>query len=207
MNYQSHEFQDRFVVKLQNYILNDSVITHKYFLEISAGHPVRGSNTYVLDTELGWRGMSFDIDDGITTQWKNLIHNRNNTQYHQLDVTSDNLSLAIQNYSVPLYDYVSLDVDNAFSNLSYLALLQILKSNIRFKIMTYEHESFKYGDELKILMREKLSNLGYTILFADVNVIPGNQFEDWIIDASFFNEKLLSLGQKNLLYSDIINLL
>lgn len=205
MNFQSHERQDEFVVKLQDYLLvdYDENRTPQY-LDVACGHPIIGSNTYVLDTELGWEGVGIELDENRQKQWEDLEHNRSGSFVLQ-DATTSGFTDLLQSYDNKLYDYLSLDVDAGPNNLSHTALARILNADVRFKICTYEHESFKYGDEYKLKVRKALEDRGYTILFPDVSFSDGRAFEDWIVDSQYFRPELLDIGSSGKTYDEILD--
>jgi hypothetical protein len=204
MNFQSHEKQDQFVIKLQKYLLNKP--DKQYYLDVASGHPIIGNNTYVLDTELSWFGFGFDLGDRAE-MWNTT---RKNGKYIQKDVCSMDFTQFLLDQKHYLYDYLSLDVDIGGyepKNYSHIALDRILDADIKCKIITYEHESFKYGDLDKNSVRMKLDKRGYVILFKDVCFPDGTPWEDWIIHKDYFDDDILRFQQEKLTYNQIITLL
>lgn len=204
MNFQSHEKQDQFVVKLQKYLIDKP--DKQYYLDVACGHPIIGNNTYVLDSELLWHGFGFDLGNQ-TDIWN---ANRKNGKYIQQDVCVPSFTQFLLDQNHYLYDYLSLDVDiggHDPKNYSHMALERILDANIECKIITYEHESFKYGNKDKDSVRAKLQSKGYVILFEDVCFPDGSPWEDWIIHRDYFDDRILTLKQPRLTFNKIIELL
>lgn len=207
MNFKSYERQDEFVVKLQQYIKTEyDTDDPKYYLDVAAGDPVTGSNTYVLDVDLQWQGLAFDIAEGLKQKWNE--NEERTAEFSIEDVTSENFTNLLSMRKNKLYDYLSLDVDTGTpENKSHTALARILNAGVRFKICTYEHESFKYGDKYKLMVREALEQRGYKILFPDVCFANGTPWEDWIIDPEYFSEELMALSAPNKTFAEIIDML
>ena len=85
-----------------------------------------------------------------------------------------------------MIDYLSLDIDDHYDTV----LRKIMDAHHRFKIITIEHDAYRYGDLYRIKEREILTGEGYYLLCPDVS-IGGRPFEDWWIDPEFFPSELL----------------
>ena len=106
-----------------------------------------------------------------------------------------------------IVDYISLDVDWAEVNFSGKALEKILDANIKFKVMTLEHESFKpfIRDRVTKPTRELLHGLGYVMLFEDVSFPDGNAWEDWWINPALMPHKnILDIKAVGLTYDQCV---
>ena len=206
MEFYSLERQDEFVYALFKNVQNG------FFLDIGCHFPYESSNTYVLEKDLNWHGVGFDIVSG--TPWTgpfNWSERRPNTKFIQTDVTQigfiqlikDNLDI---NHTI---DYVSLDIDGPLNgkhyNFGWEVLPKMINSGIRFKIMTMEHEFYSQGERVRDPSRLLLEQLGYIRLFSDVSFANGNSFEDWWIDPLYFSDNLLQYGGCNLSYDQCID--
>jgi hypothetical protein len=60
-----------------------------------------------------------------------------------------------------------------------------MHSNRLFKVITIEHDAYRYGNIYRDKEREILTALGYYLLCADVSD-HGFEFEDWWIHPDFF---------------------
>lgn len=168
------------------------------FLEIGCAHPIKLSNTYALEKSLGWDGYSIDISNHHQKEW-------NETRKRPMvvaDATTLNYKELLKNAPLAI-DYLSLDVDSAYVQ----ALKKVLQSGHLFKVITIEHDFYRFGDMYKSKEREILKKHGYQLVCADV-CSNGSSFEDWWIHPKFFSkelsEKLSNLKIKNLNHKEII---
>lgn len=201
MVYWSQAWQDEFVTNLLNFKKNG------YYLDIGSTDGMNQSNSYFLESEMGWQGICVERGVGYTEHYSK---NRNciflNTDALQIDYKSllDNLLYPQQ------IDYLSIDIDeNSSKVLSKLPL-----DKYRFSIITIEHDAYRFAHSLRNEEREALRHYGYTLLFSDVLVPlgcgmgPDLPFEDWWIDASVFNvdqlSKLVTKLASDKLYPDHI---
>jgi hypothetical protein len=185
----SHEQQDEFAYNLFG------GKTGGTFIDLACANPIIGNNTYSLEKYCGWTGWCFDIVDVESRdQWSS----KRQTKFHQMDATSAEFAVFLTN-NVPhdtVVDYISLDIDGA----SMQALDRILLAGVKFKAMTFEHESFK-DVYLRDASRATLEGMGMVRLFEDVvipqvlNYYPGQTqiFEDWWINPEYFEPELLSI--------------
>ena len=75
-----------------------------------------------------------------------------------------------------------------------------------FKIITIEHDAYRFGDTYRIKEREILNHYGYELLFANVT-FQGSEFEDWWIHPDYFDKNLLTISATSLYYKECIELL
>lgn len=209
IEFYSHEQQDEFVFNIFNHK------TGGYFLDIAAGHPWIGSNTYTLEKQFGWQGLCFDVYDYEQNfQWSQ----HRSAPFVLMDVCTDQFTDFIKN-TVPsrlVVDYVSLDVNGPNVDMVLIALKKLINSGIRFKSVTFEHECWLGdGNETnRIESRKILEGLGLVRLFEDVKLWglqfsrTGNySFEDWWIDPLHFDYRLLLAKRSNLFYNEAIEVL
>ena len=164
----SQERQDDFVIHMMNGKVGE-------YLEVGASHPIDINNTFLLEQH-GWTGLSIDIDDSCKQIW---AEKRKNPL-----IIAD--ALTFDYPQKERIDYLQIDVDP--SEVSFKALLQVLKSKTRFSIITYETDA--YADNRFVLpSRQLLQSEGYKLICADVPCGFG-PFEDWYIDESVINSEL-----------------
>ena len=202
----SCERQDEFVYHL----LAGHMDGTGFFLDIGCATPKECNNTYVLEKYLGWEGIAFDIGDvDVNDEW---TENRS-APFHQIDATSEEFATLLQNLvGDRLVDYISLDVDRADTQNTHKALEKIIAGKIQFKIMTLEHESFKYGDLVTSPTRKLLREKGYQMLFEDVCFPDTHRrhtrviaWEDWWIKPELLpHENIMSIGGKELTYHECV---
>jgi len=151
-----------------------------YYLEIGAGEPVNINNTYVFEKHYGWKGLSIDLVD-YKSRW---YHERSNSLLLK-DATQVNYSAVLQEFP-QIIDYLSLDIDRHYDTV----LRKVMDAKHIFKIITIEHDAYRYGDLYRNKEREILAAFGYHLLCADVSN-QGNIYEDWWIYPDFFPSDLL----------------
>ncbi len=173
----SKAFQDMLVLTL----LNGK--REGYYLEIGAGFPVYGNNTYLLETEFNWKGVSIDIE---LESIERYLHDRQNQALLRDATTADYRELLLQAKAPTIIDYLQLDCDLPES--TYTALTKIPFDEYSFNVITYEHDH--YNDSTGIY-REKsrsfLKNKGYILLISDVSTNRKDTFEDWWIHPSMIS--------------------
>jgi hypothetical protein len=202
IEFHSHEQQDEFIFNLFEQKQNG------FFLDISCGNPLIGSNTYTLEKQLGWTGYGFDIGDCENLyQWSE----KRTSNFIKADATDKGLTdFLISNIPADtIVDYISLDVDAGGTNLALPALRRVLDANIRFKAMTFEHECYMHGPAVRDEVIQILEEKGYIALFEDVCLWSGDptqqySFEDWWIDPKYFDQKILDCKDSGLYYYECV---
>lgn len=174
VSYNSQISQDEFVDLLLYNILDKK--DHGFYLEIGAGEPVNINNTYYLEKKHGWTGVSIDITVGLDKLWYSF---RKNPLLIE-DATKANYVSILETFP-QVIDYLTLDIDGYYD----LVLQKIPLNDYIFKIITIEHDFYKYGDTFRERERKILSGLGYYLLCPDVSRI-GFSYEDWWIHPSAF---------------------
>jgi hypothetical protein len=175
----SQASQDKFVY-LMSYCLSNKQ-DQGYYLEIGSGDPVKINNTYFLEKNFDWKGINIDYNEGFCEKWAS--RRVNNLQI--LDATKADYQELLKNFPTVI-DYLSLDIDNLYDTV----LKRVLASNHVFKIITIEHDCYRYGNKFKDSERLILKSQGYHLLCPGVSD-GGNSFEDWWINPKFFNPELI----------------
>lgn len=143
------------------------------FLDIGCGHPIELSNTYALE-QLGWRGLLIDSNEYAA----NLCKEQRKSAVLYDDVTRVNWRAQLQNHRLwPEIDYLSLDCDHGS-----LEALIALPPDVRFKVLTIEHDEYLFRNELRVPMRALLTTRGYVLICSDV-MDSNLSFEDWWVAA------------------------
>lgn len=169
-----------------------------YYLDIGSAHSAKHNNTFYLD-RLGLKGICIEYD----SMWNDTYKNRVNCNYMNKDaLTLDyNLLLDSNNFSNEV-DYLSLDIDE----LSLDVLKKIPFDRYQFKVITIEHDYYRFEDKLRGPQRDILLNNGYLLLCADVYVeqptfpTEMSSFEDWWVHPKFFSTELLDKIKSTHLY-------
>jgi hypothetical protein len=177
MEYKGNSGQERFVTELLKNKENG------FYVELGAFDSKKGSNTYHLETDYNWNGVSFEIDPERHAEF---VSNRKNPCILG-DATHFNyISYFEENNFPKQIDYLQVDIDagytpegNSVGNpyLTLHGLIAVPLSRYRFSIITFEHDSqIEYNNKgMREAQREILSSLGYKLVVRDWH-------EDWWVD-------------------------
>lgn len=160
------------------------------FLEIGASHPQIISNTFLLEKKFDWSGIQIELDEKLAKQ---CISERKTNVICQDATTVDYEKIFLEYKEI---DYLSLDIDG-------IPTLQVLErlplDRYKIKVITFEHDFYRVGDEVRAKSREILEKFGYFRICS--NVANGNNlFEDWYI-----NIDLVDLDKVKILQSESKN--
>jgi hypothetical protein len=159
----SQAAQDRFVNEV---LIKPERMLTGTFLDIGCCHPSELSNTLGLELR-GWHGTLVDIDPGAVELCRELRKSP--------AILADSTKLDFAEYVEPVVDYLSLDVDGA----TLATLENLLRARVRFRVITIEHDAYRFGDAPRSAMRQLLFQRGYDLVCADVCSAEGYPFEDW----------------------------
>lgn len=191
VNY-SQAAQDLFVLMCLNGKRNGS------FLDLGCNDPVHINNTYLLESTFDWRGVSMDIDSSFVDKHSAQRKSKAFTQ----DATKINFEEVLRHYSSNHIDYLSLDLEPASVTLACLKSIPF--SSIEFSVITYEHDSYRFGNSYRDLSRAEFDKAGYKIIAADVSNY-GCIYEDWYYNPKYVNyEDIKSLKSSSADWAEII---
>ena len=166
-NYSKH-FQDLFVLSLYNGKKRGS------YLEIGSGDPFVHNNTALLETEFDWKGISIDNSEALCYNFK---ENRNNTVICTDATEIDYNDLFDKHCIEPVIDYLQVDCDEA--SISILEKLPF--DTHKFGVITFEHDTYRLGTDIRDRARTLLKKNGYKLLVNDAAFSPQHSYEDWYI--------------------------
>jgi hypothetical protein len=164
---------------------------HGYYVELGAFNSRLGSNTYHLEKDYLWEGVSFEIVDERRLEF---VSNRTNPCYG--DALQFNYIEYFEKNNYPKQiDYLQVDIDAGYDYdcrplgnhyLTLLGLISLPLTQYRFSVITFEHDANMYfrNAAMRDAQREILDSLGYTLVvrekhedwWVDPNVIPINDF-------------------------------
>ena len=157
--------------------------TNGYYVELGAFHSKECSNTYYLENNYNWSGVSFEVMEDRLREFK---ANRKNPCYGDA-LTFDYRKYFEENNFPKQIDFLQVDIDNGGNeyNSTYAGLraLIALPLNVyRFNIITFEHDTNMYfkNSTIRDIQREILDSLGYILVVRDVH-------EDWWVDGTKFD--------------------
>ena len=173
----SQAYQDLFVLTMLGGKKNGR------YLEIGANHPTELNNTWLLESEFNWQGISVEIDENFQGEF---VLQRGN-ECHLADATEFDWASAIKDkgWKKKRFDYVSIDCEPP--NITLKALENLPLDEYRFSVITFESDLYAYGEECRDIQRRILNDLGYQIVARDV-ANGGNPYEDWWIDPQVIDE-------------------
>jgi hypothetical protein len=146
------------------------------YLEVGGGDPFYLNNTYLLESQFGWNGISIEIKDDLCEKWK-----QRKTNIICKDALIVNYKqLLDNNFTTKEIDYLQLDCEPSKS--TFEVLLSIPFDEYKFGVITYEHDYYNdvtrsYRDK----SRKYLQMHGYQLVFTNIAPTPSSPFEDWWI--------------------------
>ena len=182
-NYSRH-FQDMFVISLLKGKMEGT------FVEIGSGHPTLFNNTYMLEKDFGWRGLSVDHSERMCAQFSR----ERNTSVILADAsTLDYSSLFKQHCLEQHVDFLRINSDQS----SLPVLNSIPFNKHEFSVVQFQHNECWWGSDYKDKSREYLNKLGYKLFVSDVAIDNKNSYEDWWVHPSFLNNNMKSSNKIN----------
>ncbi len=160
--------QDLFVASLLNGKRNG------VFLDLGCNAPIEINNTYLLESEFDWNGLSVDIDN---RHFPLYVFRR--SKIFSADCTRLDWEEVIETLGTSSIDYLSLDLEPPEATLQCLRSIPF--DRITFSAISFEHDAYRAGDTVRVPSREILADAGYTRICSDVR-LNGLVFEDWYCD-------------------------
>ena len=187
-NYFSQAGQDLFVLEM----LHNK--KYGFYIEIGGADPFESNNTFLLEKDFSWKGISIEFDKSLAARYSSM---RNNPCFCHDATTYDYGGVAkLLNFPTQI-DYLSVDIDPAEN--TYLALNKCPFDKYRFSVVTFEHDAYSSGTKFMELSRAFLVANGYQLVAKNVKCF-GRDFEDWWIDPKVVPEatwsKFISDGKE-----------
>lgn len=178
-NNYSQAFQDMFVLSILDGKKNGN------YVEIGGDHAVIISNTYLLETEFDWQGVSFEIDQSKVDGYNSLRTNK----CVCADATTFDYKLLFEERNFPKQiDYLQVDIEPAWQTLNALKALPL--DEYRFSVITYETDVYKDGPDAGEEAMEILLSKGYELVVRNV-ANQNNPYEDWYIDPTVVDPEIV----------------
>jgi len=192
-NNYSQSMQDMFVLSVLDGKRNG------VYVEIGADKPRVINNSYLLESQYDWSGVSFEIEsdkvDYFNTIRKNKCICANATKF-------DYKSLFDERKYPKQIDYLQLDCDPPQITLECLKKLPL--EDYRFSVITFETDLYAGGQDVQIEHWQILSSLGYQRVVKNIKN-ENNPYEDWWIDPLVIGEHMWKqFLNKDVEFSEVI---
>jgi len=179
-NNYSQAFQDMFVLSMLDGKRNGT------YVEIGGDHPVVINNSYLLESEFGWKGVSFEIIQSAVDFYNDFRKSPCLCE----DATAVDYAEIFEENDLPLQiDYLQVDIEPAEQTLR--ALKNIPFDQYRFSVITYETDMYRDGPDCQEEAMRFLQDLGYELVVRNV-ANEGNPYEDWYVDPNVVDPKIIA---------------
>jgi hypothetical protein len=152
------------------------------YVEIGASHASIDSNTFILESEFDWTGISIEINEKKCNEF-NL---KRKNKCINADALKFDYDLFFKENDFPkIFDYLQLDIEPARNTLR--ALLKFPLKRYRPLIITFEHDKYvnRFNWSIQIFAWFYLFLRGYSRVKANVTPfeksLKNKSFEDWYI--------------------------
>lgn len=175
----SKHMQDMFVLAAHNGKRKGT------YVEFGAGYFDIDSNTYLLEKEFDWKGISFDINRDYCN---GFFANRKNT-IMKMDVLQVDFHWLFETTCLPpVIDYLQIDCDGA----SYEILRRIPFDSYKFAVIHFEHDVYHMDPLIREYQRNILKGQGYELVVPDVGIDENRSYEDWWIHPELVDKEVLT---------------
>lgn len=182
MTYSGRSGQENFVLDVLREKQNG------FYVELGAFSSQDGSNTYYLEKDYNWSGVSFEVVDERRDEF---IRNRKNPCFGDA-LKFDYLEYFRANNFPKQIDYLQLDIDEGYDPFmrpvgnhytTLHGLISLPLTQYRFSVITFEHDANMYYKNIAMrdAQREILDSLGYTLVTREFH-------EDWWVDPTVVNQ-------------------
>ena len=159
--------QDMFVLSCHNGKRNGT------YVEIGSGHESVNSNTFLLEKEFDWKGISIDKDKELSF---NFGQSRRNTII-QMDALEIDYEGLLQKHCFPeIIDYLQIGVSSNSCEL----LKKMPFDSFKFGVITFKHNAYK-NIESREESRKILIENGYVLVGRNISVNFTDGYEDWYV--------------------------
>ena len=182
--------------QLNQDIFVDTVLQQRsgFFIEAGCGDGYTLSNTLALE-EIGWNGILIDIDKDLLEKCLKLRDK--NSIVLELDLSLVSLKDILAAFNAPkIIDYLSIDIDDY----SLAPLVGFPFEEYNIKGITFEHDAYRCGSQLKTPSRKFLKEKGFklvcknvgSVVLEEANPVPyslASPQEDWYVNTNLVPEE------------------
>jgi hypothetical protein len=173
-NSKSASFQESFVISMTK------EKKYGFYIELGSGDPYKESNTFLLESEFGWKGLALEIEKSVAEGYN--LSDRTNKCINADALKFDYLTHLKENNFPEVIDFLQIDIDGHDMGNCLLALVALPMMKYRFSVIIIEHdvcENYKRAS-MRDAQREILSSLGYKL-------IGQTNSEDWWVDPKYID--------------------
>lgn len=168
------------------------------FLDLGCSNPIEINNTYLLEKQFGWQGLSIDIDEDAVKKYAQLRE----TKALVRDCTKIDFNEILSYYKTNHIDYLSLDLEPA--SITYDCLERIPFDKVEFSVITFEHDFYRFGEKVRTNSREIFEKNNYYRICSNV-ATGGCIYEDWYINLKYVDiERIKILESESLDFTNIL---
>ncbi len=183
----SEASQDLFVVRMTQSKRQGT------YVEIGSGHPIHSNNSYLLESEYGWRGVSVELSTSLVQEFGvtrvNPVVNS--------DATLLDYSTLFKRYNLPkVIDYLQIDIDPALQSLE--TLRRIPFQEYKFSVITFEHDRYRANRKIAKESRKILHGFGYNLVVKNLTLDTLKPFEDWWVHPDLVPKKISGKFQSSM---------
>ena len=180
--------QDLWVLSMLNGLRNGT------YLEIGSCYGENMSNTCLLERDFGWRGIGIDINTEFVGEYNACRNNKSVCG----DATTADYPALLRSAGIEdtVIDYLSCDCEPASNTLA--ALRQVLDQGLQFALITFEHDSYNGGNDVKFQSRDYLRSKGYELVVSNISERgTWTNFEDWWAHPDLIDQGFIELFRSN----------
>ena len=169
------------------------------YLEIGAHHPIINSNTYRLEVECGWKGLSVEFDQSFKKFWDDSKIRKNPIIWK--DAFTVDYKSHFKEFSFPeRINYLSCDIEPPINTLNILK--KIIEVGLSFDFISFEHDQYNSGDTYEKLSCDFLLKKGYKIGVKDVYSRNKKYkvYETWFINNDINFDEIVYENWKKIYY-------
>tara|TARA_B100002019_G_scaffold140650_1_gene121145 strand:+ start:244 stop:972 length:729 start_codon:yes stop_codon:yes gene_type:complete len=155
------------------------------YVEIGGSDPIRINNTYLLETEFDWTGVSFEIEQS----WVDMYRSARKNPIVKADAITCDMSAILNEYDMPTHiDYLQVDIEPPSNTLA--ALKNVPFDEYTFSIIHFEHDFYANNHTHKRIAKEAyeiLTERGYKLAVENVGL-----YEDWYYNPDTVDPEIIS---------------
>jgi len=159
------------------------------FVEVGGDQAIFINNSYLLESQFGWEGITFDINPASYQSYQ--FHNRKSKFFLGDALGMDFEKILLDNFDSRRIDMLQLDLEP--SRNTFACLKKIPLDIFRFSIILYETDFYDPSmsrEEAEYIRSEStkiLEDRGYVLVASNLsNLTDTEPMENWFMDGTYF---------------------